>query len=120
VLPLDFVSAAPSQPYFRAAARFQANASATVTFLATSQTMSATVRNVGLGGLCIEVEDAVQPDQDAIVQLATPWLWEPLRLQGNVAWSRGDAFPALLGIRFHHTSHLTVQTLFDLLERSRV
>jgi hypothetical protein len=119
VLPLSVVTEGPPKPYFRATARFQANASATVTLLSTSQTVSASVRNVGLGGLCIEVEDAIQPGQDAIVQLATPWLWEPLRLQGSVVWSRGDAFPALLGIRFHHSSHTTVQTLFDLLERSR-
>jgi hypothetical protein len=108
------------RPYFRAAARFKTSANATVTFLTTSQTVSAQVRNLGLGGVCIEVEDAAPAAQDAIVQLSTAWLWEPLRLQGHVVWSRDDAFPALLGIRFHHESPQTVQTLFDLLECSRL
>jgi Tfp pilus assembly protein PilZ len=101
--------------HFRVTGRRQVSAVATLTLLGTSQTVTAHVRNVGLGGLCVEVDDAIAAGQDAVVMLSTAWLWEPLRLQGAIVWVRADVYPAQVGIAIHHESYLTVKALYDFL-----
>lgn len=118
--PQDASGAMPTRAHFRANARFSTSTTATVTLLETSQTLQGKVRNMGLGGLCLEVDAEVSSGQSAVLLLATPWLWEPLRLQGDVVWVRGDAYPALVGIRFQHTSHQTIQLVFEFLEHIKV
>jgi alpha-D-ribose 1-methylphosphonate 5-triphosphate synthase subunit PhnH len=112
--------------YFRATARLVTFASGTLTLPARSQTLAVQIRNVGLGGMCLELEDPLPSDEhaskevEAIVQLSTAWLWEPLRLQGVLVWSRDDLYPALAGLKLRHDSQASVQAMFDFIERAQL
>ena len=78
------------------------------------------VVDLGLGGACIEAPEPI--DRGTVIELVldTPHLWDPLTLNGVVAWARKLPDPegggALLGVRFEHATGSTVRTLSELLE----
>jgi hypothetical protein len=85
-----------------------------------------TIRDLGLGGACVELADegdgqrqATPLEREAILvlEVITPSLWDPLTVRGKVAWiRRGTAQrPARAGIRFEHRESAAVYALFQLL-----
>lgn len=89
-----------------------------------AQEERATVRNLGLGGACVELPlDSVAEGQllrldgAVVLQLTAPTLWDPLTLRGRVAWLRRSTSdkPARLGIRFEHQEEGSLFSLFQLL-----
>jgi hypothetical protein len=109
--------------HFRATARIpmppQTSARATLILQASSQTVVVDVVNCGLGGLCVQGEHASFPqNHDVVILLQASWLWEPLRLQGTIVWSRGNAYPARAGIAFKHDSPAHLKALVDFLGRA--
>ncbi len=78
------------------------------------------VVDLGLGGACVEISDSVPSGTEIELVLDTPHLWDPLTLNGTVAWTRSLPDPegggALLGVRFEHASGTSVRTLTELLE----
>jgi len=79
------------------------------------------VVDLGLGGACVEFSGALPPGPAEVeLVLDTPHLWDPLTLNGAIAWSRalpdaeGDA--VMLGVRFEHASGGVLRTLTELLE----
>jgi hypothetical protein len=106
-------------PHFRATARIPLTARATLILQASSQTVVVDVVNCGLGGLCVQGEDASFPlNHDVVILLQATWLWEPLRLQGTIVWSRGNAYPARAGIALKHDSPAHLKPLIDFLGRA--
>jgi hypothetical protein len=109
--------------HFRATARIPlaplGMVRATLILQASSRTVIVDVVNCGLGGLCVQGEDASFPaDHDVVILLQASWLWEPLRLQGTIVWSRGNAYPARAGIALKHDSPAHLKALVDFLDRA--
>jgi hypothetical protein len=85
-----------------------------------------TIRDLGLGGAGLELPDPdpTKPSADLILdaqvvlELATPNLWDPLRLHGTVAWVRRNAPTGRrtrAGIRFEHRDAPMLLSLFQVL-----
>ena len=78
------------------------------------------VVDLGLGGACVEAAHAVARGTEVELVLDTPHLWDPLTLNGVVAWTRSLPDPegvgALVGLCFAHSTGSTVRTLTELLE----
>lgn len=84
----------------------------------------ARIRNLGLGGACLElppfspVESALfRVDSALILEVTAPSLWDPLILRARVAWCRKAMpdRPARAGVRFEHTEQGSLFALFQLL-----
>jgi len=83
----------------------------------------ARIRNLGLGGACIELAPLAKEgvllrvDSIVILEVTAPSLWDPLILRARVAWSRRSHAdrPARLGVRFEHTEQGGLFALFQLL-----
>ncbi len=88
----------------------------------------ARIRNLGLGGACVElpqfspVEAALlRVDGALILEVMAPSLWDPLLLRGRVAWCRKAVpdRPARAGVRFEHPDQGSLFALFQLLGAQR-
>ncbi len=76
----------------------------------------ATLVDLGLAGACLELEEALVPGTEAVLEVRTPLLWDPLQLPGQVVWSQtGPSGLTRTGIRFHHESGPPLFSLFELL-----
>lgn len=98
------------------------NLPATVEALPGGTTLGARVRDLGLGGACVEVRDAegdggLTVGATVRVELTAPTLWDPLTLTGRVAWTTRETVPPVLraGIAFQHESPSVLFALFQLL-----
>jgi hypothetical protein len=91
----------------------------------------ARVRDLGLGGACIEIAEtdpllvgdprpsALGVDREApvLLEVMAPTLWDPLTLGGRIAWVRRGASgrPTRAGVRFEHREPGALYALFQLL-----
>ena len=122
-----------ARDHFRAHARRRVDLDATLRARDAEFSHTARVRDLGLGGACLEIGDptgaaallpgesrpAVGVERDATVTLEVmaPTLWDPLLLGGRVAWVRRGATgrPTRAGIRFEHRDPASLFALFQLL-----
>jgi hypothetical protein len=78
------------------------------------------VLDLGLGGARVEAPDAIEAGTHIELVIETPHLWDPLTLNGAVAWSRtldeGEGGGAQIGVRFELETGGAVRTLTELLE----
>jgi Tfp pilus assembly protein PilZ len=78
------------------------------------------VLDLGLGGARVEAPDAIEAGTSVELVIETPHLWDPLTLNGAVAWARptpaSEGGGAQIGVRFDHETGGSVRTLTELLE----
>jgi hypothetical protein len=78
------------------------------------------VIDLGLGGARLEATETIEAGTIVELVIETPHLWDPLKLQGAVAWARAlpasEGSGAQIGVRFEHASGRSVRTLSELLE----
>ncbi|HTA92501.1 MAG TPA: PilZ domain-containing protein [Polyangiaceae bacterium] len=78
------------------------------------------VLDLGLGGARVEATDAIEAGTSVELVIEAPHLWDPLTLNGAVAWSRpgveGAGEGAQIGVRFELATGGAVRTLTELLE----
>src|SRR3954447_90290 len=103
-------------PHFRAFARRPVGLPAIVSRGDGSWKRPARLLDLGLGGACVEMLEAVPNGTAVSLSVETPHLWDPLLLEGEVVWLRPIDGAARIGVRFHHQSGRTVRTLTELLE----
>jgi len=76
--------------------------------------------DLGIGGARVEAPEAIDAGTPIELVIETPNLWDPLTLNGAVAWARplaeGHGGGAQIGVRFDHESGGSVRTLTELLE----
>lgn len=104
--------------HFRALARRPVNLAATLVAGGGSWNRPARVLDLGLGGACVLVADAVPIGSPVALVMDAPHLWDPLRIDGAVAW-QGDqpgGQGRLLGLRFSPRSGAVLRALTELLE----
>jgi Tfp pilus assembly protein PilZ len=78
------------------------------------------ILDLGLGGARVEAPDAIEAGTSIELIIEAPHLWDPLTLNGAVAWSRpgteSEGGGAQIGVRFDHETGGSVRTLTELLE----
>ena len=108
----------PARPldHFRAFARRPVGLSAIVSRGDGSWKRPARLIDLGLGGACMEMLEAVPNGTPLSLAVEAPHLWDPLFLEGEVVWLHSVEGNARLGVRFFHRSGRTLRTLTELLE----
>ncbi len=109
---------APPRPldHFRAFARRPVGLSAIVSRGDGSWKRPARLLDLGLGGACVEMLEAVPHGTALSLSVEAPHLWDPLFLEGKVVWLHSLEGAARLGVCFYHRSGRTLRTLTELLE----
>lgn len=120
-----------ARDHFRAHGRRRVDLDATLRGRDGGFSQVARVRDLGLGGACVELGEAGGPllpgetrsvtglEREATITLEVmaPTLWDPLLLGGRVAWVRRGApgRPTRAGVRFEHREPASLYALFQLL-----
>ena len=102
--------------HFRAFARRPVGLTAIVSRGDGSWKRPARLLDLGLGGACMEMLEAVPNGTAISLAVEAPHLWDPLFLEGEVVWLHSLEGAARLGVRFYHRSGRTLRTLTELLE----
>jgi hypothetical protein len=110
------MSQAPPLDHFRAFARRPVGLSATVSRGDGTWKRPARLLDLGLGGACLEMLEAVPNGTALSLAVEAPHLWDPLFLEGEVVWLRSLDGAARIGVRFTHRSGRVLRTLTELLE----
>jgi hypothetical protein len=108
----------PPRPldHFRAFARRPVGLSAIISRGDGTWKRPARLLDLGLGGTCLEMLEAVPNGTAISLSVEAPHLWDPLFLQGEVVWLRSGDGVARVGVRFYHRSGRTLRALTELLE----
>lgn len=79
--------------------------------------LEARVVNLGLGGACMELGERLTPEARVRLSLDSPSLWDPLHLDGRVAWSDPgvEDQPARVGMKFDHGAGPRLNALVELM-----
>lgn len=103
--------------HFRAHGRRRVDLSATIRGVGAGFHKSARVVDLALGGACLELPDPLELDTRVTVEIVAPTLWDPLVLEGRVAWVRygGGTLGARAGVEFEHAAGGAMFALFELL-----
>jgi hypothetical protein len=102
--------------HFRSISRRPVSLRASVTTDSGAVGLPAIVMDLGLGGTCLQMARPLSEGQRLCIQLLAPNLWDPLLLDGRVAWQRPAAGGAMrVGVRFDHTSGATLMALVELI-----
>ncbi len=116
-----------ARDHFRAHARRRVDLEATLREKEGAPAKEARVRDLGLGGACVEISSdggsegprglALQPQAAVTLEVMAPTLWDPLTLSGKIAWVRrgGQGRPTRAGVRFEHREPSALYALFQLL-----
>ena len=81
-----------------------------------AEPVSATVVNVGLGGACVALQEVPDPDEEVVLRVTTPVLWDPLVVHARGAWVETDARGRVrAGLHFDHERSRAIHALFELL-----
>ncbi|MFO0758337.1 MAG: PilZ domain-containing protein [Byssovorax sp.] len=131
-----------ARDHFRAHARRRVELSATLRGRDGSFEQTVRVRDLGLGGACLEVgladdtgsgrpvgvlpggdprpsskPSALEREAPVTIEVMAPTLWDPLVLSGKIAWIRRGAQgkPTRAGLRFEHREAGALYALFQLI-----
>jgi hypothetical protein len=118
-----------ARDHFRAHGRRRVDLDAVVRSKDGAVSHEARVRDLGLGGACIEIVEAVdllgegrpalgvEREASVTLEVMAPTLWDPLTLAGRIAWVRRGAAgrPTRAGVRFEHREPGALYALFQLL-----
>lgn len=119
--------------HYRAHARRRVDLDATLRGREGGFSRVARVRDLGLGGVCLEIGEptgsesllggdargaaGIEREAAVTVEVMAPTLWDPLLLGGRIAWVRRGVAgrPTRAGVRFEHRDPASLFALFQLL-----
>lgn len=110
--------------HFRAHARFRIELGGTLSPTSRALAHEVWIRDLGLGGAGLDLSatslsaaPAFAVDAEVTLVLRAPMLWDPLALQGRIAWLRDTdtGGPLRAGVRFDHADSGKMYALFQLL-----
>ncbi|HEY5955105.1 MAG TPA: PilZ domain-containing protein [Polyangiaceae bacterium] len=105
----------PVPDHFRAFARRPTSLPARLQSDVLGWDLAAELVDLGLGGACVTLSDALPLGTSIRLRIEAPQLWEPLIVTGCVAWSRVNrGGQAQLGIRFEPDSANSLAVLAEL------
>jgi hypothetical protein len=97
---------------FRAHARRNVRLRAMVTHIEHGWQKHAEVENLGLGGACIVLPEALAVGEKISLSFVAPTLWDPLVLRARIIWT--DSSRKRAGVAFEHKSAQATFALFEL------
>ncbi len=104
---------------FRVHDRRNVRLGATVSHMTDGWRWDVRIRNVSLGGACMEFPQTIREGEEVSLDFLAPTLWDPLSIGARVAWvrprSRVDPM-TLVGVTFLHTEPAAVLALFELIQ----
>lgn len=108
----------PQRPHFRALARRPVSLSATVVAGGGSWQRPARVVDLGLGGACVVLGEAIPDGSPLSLVIDAPHLWDPFKIDGIVAWwsPHPGGQGAFVGVHFQASTGVTLRRLTELLE----
>jgi hypothetical protein len=127
-----------ARDHFRAHARRRVELGAVLRSLGGLARQDVRIRDLGLGGVCIEVPEVEVPmltagrapstqarpgpvtlerEASVTLEVLAPTLWDPLVVAGKIAWIRrsGPGRATRAGVRFEHREPSALYALFQLL-----
>lgn len=110
----------PARDHFRAHARHKVELDGRLHVVGQGA-YSVRLRDIGMGGACVEWTDAgpggVDLDGPVVLEVTAPMLWDPLRVDGQIAWLRrvGADRKIRLGVRFDFQGRGPLRALLKLL-----
>ena len=110
-------SAAMPQEHYRLSARYRVRAPVTIRVAGIESSQRADLVDLGLSGACIALNEALIAGMDAIVEIRTPLLWDPLRIRGRIVWANWNSETGVFraGLRFQHDSPVPLFSLFEFI-----
>lgn len=100
--------------HFRSFARFPTTAPLWVSPLGATFEQAVRLLDVGLGGVCFEIAETLEPGARLRLELELPGLWDRLTLHGEVAWSQpSDDGLVRTGVRFSRPTGKTLRILAE-------
>jgi hypothetical protein len=107
---------------FRAHARRHLRAKATLLHQGQGWDRDAVVVDLGFGGACVEVGEALAQGDRVTLSLVAPNLWDPLLVSGQVAWVRpsridrgGGLAMTTAGVAFDLVHPTTLWAIFEMM-----
>jgi len=104
----------PRSGPFRAHARRAVRLRALLTHVQHGWQRQVHVVNVGMGGACVVVEEALALGDTVTLSFTAPTLWDPLVLRAKVAWVAAME-PRRAGLAFDHRNAEAVFALYELI-----
>jgi Tfp pilus assembly protein PilZ len=107
----------PGRDTFRALSRAEVRLTARLLSHDAGWEQPVRVVELGLGGARLELSDNVEAGSSVQLLIVTPNRWDPVALDGRVAWVGRAATdePARAGMQFEHSSPSGLRALVDLL-----
>ncbi len=104
--------------HFRALARRSVSLQARISLAVQPTPAAARLVDLGLGGACIELGEALEHGTDIRLLIEAPHLWDPLALEARVTWARAaqGKEPARIGVQFSGASGKALRLVAELLE----
>jgi PilZ domain len=100
--------------HFRAFARFVSSALLWVSPLGRTVEQQVHLVDVGLGGLCFEIGESLEPGALLRLELELPGLWDRLSVHGEVVWVLpGAEGMSRTGVRFTRPTGRTLRILAE-------
>jgi hypothetical protein len=111
----DNVENVPVLDHFRAFGRRPTSLPARLQSDVLGWDLAAELVDLGLGGACVVLSDALPLGTSIRLRVDAPQLWEPLMIPGRIAWSQVTREgQAQLGIRFEPDSPGALAVLAEL------
>ncbi|MCL2825507.1 MAG: PilZ domain-containing protein [Polyangiaceae bacterium] len=103
--------------HFRATARHQVKSNVTLKITGSAGYQTATLVNLSITGACIEFKDILITGMESLIEISTPILWDPLKLQGRIVWTlwNSNTQSCRAGIQFKHNQNTQLLPLLQLL-----
>jgi len=73
------------------------------------------VENIGLGGVCLVVEEGLATGDAITLSFTAPSLWDPLVLRARVAWVTAAGGQLRAGVAFEHEDAGALYALYELI-----
>ncbi len=105
------------QPRFRAHARRKVRLRVVVWHPRAGWQREAEVGDLSVGGACLLAKDALAVGDRVTLSFVAPTLWDPLAIQGRVAWVGASSLaePLRAGVAFEARDPSALLALFELL-----
>jgi hypothetical protein len=100
--------------HFRAFARYPSNLGLSMSPLGGTVEQPVVLVDVGLGGLCFDIAEQLEPGARLRLELELPGLWDRLTLHAEVAWAKPTSEGMTrTGVRFSRPSGKALRILAE-------
>lgn len=104
-----------TKAHFRAHGRRAIDLPAKIRPLAVDARIPSRVVDLSLGGARLETTELLEPGAGVAIEIQVPTLWDPLVLEGRIAWTESVVDKVRAGVEFEHQEGAPLVALLELL-----